>query len=88
MTHSFRITVIKPFSWTNAQDEHGVVHRVISGTGAMDLCTARCGLSGRWRHAERRASRYGMMPIPVLTSTGETMSCMTCIVREAKHATA
>jgi hypothetical protein len=76
-----RITVIKPFTWTNALDERGVVHRVVSLPGVMHLCAARCGLDGRWSHAPDVKAR----PTEVLMWTDEAPSCMTCIVKEAKH---
>lgn len=84
-----RITVIKPYIWTNAIDERGVVHRVVSLAGIMHLCTTRCGFDGRWSHVEDKRPRPAKdKPIDVVTWTAETPSCMTCIVREAQLAAA
>lgn len=73
-----RITVIKPFDWTNAMDERGVVHRVVSAAGTMHLCAARCGLIGKWDHEEDERR------MATLAWTRKLPSCMTCIVREAR----
>lgn len=80
-----RITVIKPFDWTNAMDERGVVHRVVSAVGTMHLCAARCGLIGKWDHEEDEEDEWRMA---TLAWTREPTSCMTCIVREARLAAA
>jgi hypothetical protein len=80
-----RITVIKPFVYTNATDPIGVVHRVVSLAGVMNLCTARCGLEGKWGHAETR--RWASTTV-TMTWTDESPSCMTCIVMEARRAAA
>lgn len=73
------------YVWWAAADEHGVVHRVVSLAdtfGVRNLCTARCGLTGRWDHLKI----YNGSPIPVLSRTHESPSCMTCIVKEARFA--
>lgn len=73
---SVRITVIKPYTWTNAIDARGIVHRVVSLAGVMHLCGARCGLDGRWEHAREDAKDR---PVDVLRFTEEDVSCMSCI---------
>lgn len=79
MTEPTTITVIKPFVYTNATDPAGVVHRVVSLAGVMNLCTARCGLEGKWGH-------HPMRRWVTMTWTDEAPSCITCIVKEAERA--
>ncbi len=66
------------YVWTNAIDGRGIVHRVVSLAGFRH-CGARCGLDGMLREAIRSFTE--------LTWTDEDVSCMTCIVKEARLAT-
>lgn len=70
------VSEVEQFAWNNALDERGVVHRVVSLLNVMNHCAARCGLDGRWDH------KGGTM-----AWTAETLSCMTCTVRESEYAT-
>ena len=83
MSNVVTITVIKPFVWTSAADSAGVVHRVVSLAGVMNLCTARCGLKGKWSH---EATRRWASTTVTMSWTDEAPSCMTCIVKEAERA--
>jgi hypothetical protein len=67
-----KVTVTTPYAWMNAIDVRGIVHRVVSLVGVMRLCGARCGLDGRWDHAEPG-------PGDVLQLTEEDVSCMACV---------
>jgi hypothetical protein len=80
-----RVTVVKPYVWHDAMDERGVVHRVVSLANVMHLCSARCGLEGKWNHAK---DDVGRRPTAILTWTLEPTTCMTCIVMEARLASA
>jgi hypothetical protein len=75
--------IVKPFMYTNATDPTGIVHRVVSLAGVMNLCTARCGLEGKWSHEETR--RWASSSV-TMTWTDDAPSCMTCIVKEAERA--
>lgn len=87
MTGATKIIVIKPFVWTSATDERGVVHRVVSLAGVMNLCTARCGLEGKWSHARADATTHRWaLTVVSMSYTYEAPSCMTCIVKEAERA--
>lgn len=77
------MTVIKPFSWTNAIDTHGVTHLVVSLNGVMNQCGARCGLDGRWEHAKKVANTENL---DVMRFTNEDVTCMSCLVWEARLA--
>lgn len=76
------ITVIKPSSWNNAIDTQGVVHLVYSFTGSVHRCIAQCGLQARWSHSVET------WPLVIVTWTKEDLTCMTCIVMEARYAAA
>ena len=75
--------VVRPFIYTNATDPAGVVHRVVSLAGVMNLCTARCGLEGKWSHEYTR--RWASSSV-TMTWTDDAPSCITCIVNEAERA--
>lgn len=83
MTHA----VVKPFVYTCAADPAGVVHRVVSLAGVMNLCTARCGLEGKWSYVRVDATTRRWASTTVTMSwTDDAPSCMTCIVKEAMRA--
>lgn len=77
-----QVAVVKPYIWHDAMDERGVVHRVVSLANVMRLCSALCGLKGKWAHAKDDAEHR---PAATLTETLRPTSCMTCIVMEARR---
>lgn len=68
--------IIMPFTWTSAIDARSITHRVISTSINMHLCRARCGLVGRWSHADKRVTAA---EVPVLRSVIGDVTCMACV---------